>query len=191
MPADVIENPKFPGDKGVWLFIYADMLAFALLFALFTFSRLSHVELFKVSQDTLNKSLGALNTLVLLASGWFMAEAVAAVRKCDRRAVVRYLQLALLIGVGFAFSKSYEYHEKLAAGINLLTNKFYMYYFVLTGIHFLHYLIGMVTIFVFMRMAHSHDMDPGFLVAMESVGCYWHMVDILWLVLFPMLYLAQ
>jgi nitric oxide reductase NorE protein len=187
----IARQESLPGDPGVWVFILADMAAFAAFFLLFTLGRAGAPALYEHSRQTLDVRLGLANTLILLTSSWTMVQAVAAARAGDRSRVVRYLGLTLAVGSGFAVSKAVEYAAKAQAGLSMLTNDFYMYYFVLTGIHFLHFLIGGGAIGVTLAKARVQPIEGRFRVWIESVGCYWHMVDLLWIVLFPLLYLQR
>jgi nitric oxide reductase NorE protein len=191
LPENRRNQSKLPGDPGVWVFIGADMCAFLALFVLFECGRVGKPALYERSRVLLNPRLGILNTLILLASSLFMARAVSAAREGDRAGVRRNLRFALLIGAGFGVSKVVEYKEKIGSGITMLTNEFFSYYFVLTGIHFLHFLVGIVVLSVCASKARRDPIDQRFLLWIESGGCYWHMVDLLWVVLFPMLYLQR
>ncbi len=187
----VDDQRKLAGDEGVWFFICADITLFAALFALFMVERYKAVALFEQSRLTLNPLLGALNTLILLSSSWLVALAVHSARAGQRQAVSRYLTFSLLVGACFAVTKIFEYWYKIAAGTTLLTNDFFMFYFALTGLHFLHFLVGMVVLAVCWSKTQHASMDADFIVWIESSGCYWHMVDLLWIALFPMLYLLH
>jgi nitric oxide reductase NorE protein len=182
---------RLPGDPGVWVFITADVCAFALFFLLFTVGRAGNPPLYEHSRQALNPAIGLLNTLILLSSSLFMVFAVTAARVGDRARVKSNLAWAMLVGAGFAVSKVLEYSAKIHAGITMLSNEFFTYYFVLTGIHFLHFTVGMVVLLVCLLKARSQDIDARYVIWIESSGCYWHMVDLLWIVLFPMLYLLR
>jgi nitric oxide reductase NorE protein len=182
---------RLPGDPGVWVFITADVCAFALFFLLFTIGRAGNPPLYEQSRQALNPAVGLLNTFILLTSSLFMVFAVTAARDGNRPRVTLNLSLAMLVGAGFAVSKLFEYSAKIHAGITMLSNEFFTYYFVLTGIHFLHFTVGMIVLWVCLAKAKSQDIDARYLVWIESSGCYWHMVDLLWIVLFPMLYLLR
>jgi nitric oxide reductase NorE protein len=182
---------RLPGDSGVWVFIIADMGAFALFFLIFTIGRVSAPALFEQSRQHLDINLGLLNTLILLTSSLFMVRAVEAARTGVRAAVIRNLALTMLIGSGFAVTKIIEYAAKAHAGIGLTTNEFFTYYFVFTGIHFLHFLIGIGALTMMLVKARRDGLDAKFQTWIESVGCYWHMVDLLWIMLFPMIYLQR
>ena len=182
---------KLAGDAGVWFLISADITMFAVLFLLFLVERYRAVALFEQSRLQLDLALGVLNTLILLSSSWLVALAVHSARHGKRAAVSRYLGLGMLVGAGFAVTKIYEYWHKIAAGITLLSNDFFMFYFALTGLHFLHFAIGMVLLAVCWSKSRGDTLDDNFVIWIESSGCYWHMVDLLWIVLFSLLYLLH
>ncbi|THJ33171.1 cytochrome c oxidase subunit 3, partial [Candidatus Frankia alpina] len=99
-----------------------------------------------------------------------------------------FFALAMLCGLGFAAGKALEYGEKLHAGITPTTNAFYMYYYVLTGVHAFHVVVGMCVL-AFLWRATRNTTRPPKTVTIEACASYWHMVDVLWIVLFPLLYL--
>lgn len=190
-PQAVTGQRRLAGDEGVWFFITADITMFAVFFALFVVERYKAVALFETSRQKLDPVLGVLNTLILLSSSWLVALAVHSARSGRRDAVQRYLTLGMLVGAGFAVSKIFEYWQKISHGITLLSNDFFMFYFALTGLHFLHFVIGMVVLAVCLAKSRTDALDQKYIVWIESSGCYWHMVDLLWIVLFPMLYLLH
>lgn len=189
--AEARQTHRLPGDSGVWAFIIADMGAFAMFFLIFTAGRIAAPELYETSRQHLDANIGLLNTLILLTSSFFMVRAVEAARDADRSGMIRNLLLTILIGLGFAITKMFEYRAKGDAGIGLTTNEFYTYYFAFTGIHFLHYVIGIAALLMMLAKARSDALDDRFRTWIESVGCYWHMVDLLWIMLFPLLYLLK
>lgn len=180
-----------PGEAGVWIFILGDMLVFALFFAVFVFYRGQNPELYRQAQATLNSNYGAFNTILLLTSSWFVVLAVNAARKGLKKPASILFALAWLCGAGFASVKVLEYSEKINAGIGLTTNDFYMYYFIFTGLHFLHVLIGMVILSVLFVIARRDVSKPSDIAILEGGASYWHMVDVLWIILFPLLYLMK
>ncbi len=182
---------RLPGDSGVWAFIIADMCAFALFFLVFTVGRMAAPAVYEEARQHLDANIGLLNTVILLTSSLFMVRAVDAARAGDRAGTKLNLGLTILIGLCFAITKVIEYRAKGAAGIGLTTNEFFTYYFAFTGIHFLHYVIGIGALVMMLAKARVDALDGTFRVWIESVGCYWHMVDLLWIMLFPMLYLLR
>src|ERR1700745_3564694 len=182
---------QLPGVEGVWVFVMADMTVFAVLFGSFMVGRHRNPALFEASRHALNPNFGGVNTLILLTSSWFAALALDAVRKSRFALAQRFIGGAFLYGVAFMVSKAIEYTEKLSAGISLLTNDFFMYYFTLTGIHLFHVVAGNVVLLALWFMARSRSLDPERPVVLECGAIYWHMVDLLWIILFPLLYLVR
>jgi nitric oxide reductase NorE protein len=184
-------HARLVGDEGIWFFIAGDLCLFTVIFLLFMTGRMHAPAVFGRSRETLHLDLGVVNTLVLITSSYFMARAVVASRHRVRAQVVRNLSLALGIGSIFAVVKVFEYGSLFKAGISPVTNDFFMYYFVLTGLHLLHYLGGIVALLVTLARARKRDLNAGYTRWIESVGVYWHMVDLIWIFLFPMLYLLR
>lgn len=191
MDAPPAARNHVPGEPGVWVFILGDMLVFALLFAVFVYYRAHEVSLYSQSQSTLNQLYGALNTFLMLTSSWFVALAIHSARSNFIESCSRFFVLAFLCGLGFVVIKFFEYRDKIGAGIMLTTNDFYMYYYLLTGLHLMHVLIGMGVLTYVWRVARAKDFGPQDINILESGASFWHMVDILWIVLFALLYLMR
>ncbi|MDB6062343.1 MAG: cytochrome c oxidase subunit [Verrucomicrobiaceae bacterium] len=189
--AKPVSTRHIPGELGLWIFVLGDMLVFGLFFSVFVFYRAQNPELFMQSQATLNSNYGALNTIFLLTSSWLVVLGINAARKNLNGLAFKLLLLAMLCGAGFISVKVIEYSEKIHAGIGLTTNDFYMFYFILTGLHFFHVLIGMVALAVLCVIARRGISKPSDLAILEGGASYWHMVDVLWIVLFPLLYLMK
>jgi nitric oxide reductase NorE protein len=187
---DTLVSRRLPGDEGVWLFITADSFMFTLFFSSFIYERTKNAELFNASQRALNPAIGAMNMLFLLSASWFVVLAVDAAKKGLQRPLLNCLAMALACGAAFATAKVLEYRDKVAHGITMLTNDFYMFYFALTGLHFVHLVIGMVVLGVLLSKARS-GIGGRYIHYLESGASYWHMVDLLWIMLFPMLYLVR
>jgi len=181
---------RLPGEQGVWLFVLGDMLVFALFFATFLYYKNEQPEVFAAGQATLNSTLGTINTLLLLTSSWCIASAVNQLQQGKQKVANHLLTLCILCGLGFVFIKALEYHEKISAGFGLTTNDFYMLFYMFTGIHLLHVLVGLLVLAVVRLLLHNKKRTPvAGLNIIESGATYWHMVDLLWIVLFPLLYL--
>lgn len=190
---DAPETPgrRLHGDLAVWIFILAELLAFAVFFLAYAFSRARHVALFNASQLTLDRTSGAINTLLLLAASAFVVAAVRQVALGARQAGSRHLLAALTCGTGFLCIKGLEFKARFAAGISLSSNTFYMFYLSLTGFHFLHVLLGMAILFILWRQTRRGEYGPEQMNGLESGAAYWHMVDLVWLVLFPLVYVLR
>jgi len=191
-PKNSDRRPRhLPGEEGVWVFILGDMMIFSLFFCVYSYYRSLEPALYLQSQALLNQNFGAINTIFLLASSWFVVLAVHSVRGGEGHLAPRFIALAFLCGLAFAVVKVLEYSEKIGEGISLVTNEFFMYYFIFTGIHFLHVLIGLAVLAFLWRRARSGVHTKKERVFLESGASFWHMVDLLWIVLFPLLYLMR
>jgi nitric oxide reductase NorE protein len=180
-----------PGEVGIWVLILGDMTVFALFFGVYTHYRDHAPALFRHSQMTLHQSFGAINTLLLLTSSLFVALGVGAVRRGMRGVAPKLFLLAFACGLGFAGIKVIEYSDVASHHISLNSNDFYMYYFVLTGIHFFHLLIGMGVLAFLWRLSLKPKPSAKQISYLEAGASYWHMVDLLWIVLFPLIYLMK
>src|SRR6201998_2974773 len=167
---------RLPGVEGVWVFVIADMTVFAVLFGSFMVGRHHNPGLFEASRHALNPNFGGVNTLILLTSSWFAALALDAVRKSRFGLAQHFIGGAFLCGLAFMVSKAIEYNEKVSAGISLLTNDFFMYFFTLTGIHLLHVAGGTVILLVLWSKARARSFDRERPVVLECGAIYWHMV---------------
>ncbi len=185
------KTQHLPGEAGVWVFILGDMVVFALFFAVFAYYRSLDIPLYTQSQSTLNQNYGAINTLLLITSSWFVVLAVQGVRKNKNTMARLFFGLGFLCGAGFALVKILEYREKIQHGITMMTNDFYMYYYIFTGIHFLHIIIGLSVLVFLLLKTKQHSFTTKDIQTFESGAAYWHMVDVLWIVLFPLLYLVK
>ncbi|MBW7900819.1 MAG: cytochrome c oxidase subunit 3 [Rhodocyclaceae bacterium] len=182
---------RLPGDLAIWVFILAEMAAFAVFFAAYAFARAGNVELFDAAQETLDRGAGLANTLLLVTGGWFAAKAVHAARRDRIAAAGRALWLALACGAGFLAVKAMEYADKFAAGVSLSTNTFYLFYFSLTFFHFLHVVLGMAILAILLVRLRGGAYGSHGVLGLETGTAYWHMVDLLWIVLFPLVYVMR
>jgi nitric oxide reductase NorE protein len=180
-----------PGDFAIWVFIYAELLVFGIFFIAYAVVRSSHVELFNASQSTLVREFGAINTLVLITSSYFVVRAVAAIRRDDARRCVHWLGAALGCGSIFVVIKLVEFSQKFGAGISLSTNTFYMFYLSLTLFHFMHVLLGMIILAAVLLKAKGGGYSAAEHTGVETGASYWHMVDLVWIILFPLVYVIR
>ncbi len=173
------------------MFIGVDMVIFAILFFTFLDERHDAVALFEAGRRTLDPNFGGVNTLILLSSSWCVAMATVRAEQDRLEAIPPWLAGAFFCGLAFTLSKVLEYAGKLDAGFTPATNAFYMHYFVLTALHLLHVIGGTVLLAVLWKMARTGAFHSRRLVVLESGAIYWHMVDLLWILLFPLLYLLR
>lgn len=180
-----------PGDLAIWIFIMAEMLAFGVLFIVYAFSRKHQIEIFNASQLTLNKAAGAINTLVLISSSYCLVRAISAIKQDLNRNSIRWLIGAVLLGAVFIGIKLWEYQEKYALNISLDTNDFYMFYFSLTFFHLMHVLMGMIILMFVIAKARRGGYSSQDYIGIETGASFWHMVDLLWIILFPLIYIIR
>lgn len=185
------DNKYPPGDLAIWIFILAELSVFAVFFAAYAFTRLNNVELFNEFQLHLDRQSALINTLALITSSYFVVRAVSAIREDDSKLCVRWLLAALLMGFVFLFVKGAEYAHHFGIGINLSTNKFYMFYLSLTFFHFMHVIMGMVILAAVAVMAKNGKYSAQEHTGVETGASYWHMVDLVWLILFPLVYVMR
>jgi nitric oxide reductase NorE protein len=146
---------------------------------------------FDHSRQALDPTFGGIDTLILLTSSWSIALAVQALKRDRVDLTQRYLLGGVLTGLMFVASKAFEYFLKFAHGITPATNDFYMWYFTLTGIHLLHVVFGTYLLAYVWTKARAGGYRSANRVVPECVASYWHLVDLLWIVLFPLLYLLK
>lgn len=180
-----------PGDLAIWFFIFAELLAFGVFFLSYAFARAHNVELFNQSQLQLNRESGAINALVLITSSYFVVRAVAAIKDGYDRQCANWLGAAIVLGFVFVVIKVFEFHAKFSAGISLHTNTFYMFYLSLTMFHFLHVILGMIILAAVMLKARRGGYTPHNHTGVETGASYWHMVDLVWIILFPLVYVIR
>ncbi|WP_310565948.1 cytochrome c oxidase subunit 3 [Hydrogenophaga sp.] len=183
--------PRLAGDGIVWLLVLAELLTFGLLFVSFAVARHLQPAVFAPGQAALSLHTGALNTLLLVAASWAAVRAVRAF-EADRGDLGAHWLLAALAGaIGFLVVKTHEFVGKVQAGFDWATNAFTLLYTLLTGFHYLHVVVGAIVFAVLWRKARSgaygrsHHMGPA------SGAVFWHMVDLLWMVLFPLVYVIR
>ncbi|MEJ2591288.1 MAG: cytochrome c oxidase subunit 3 family protein [Candidatus Thiodiazotropha sp.] len=187
-----IESNRYPpGDLAIWVFILAELAAFAAFFGAYAFTRMRHVELFNHFQQTLDKTAALINTFALITSSYFVVRALSAIREDDSRGCVRWLLAALAMGAIFLGVKSQEYAHHIEAGIRLSTNTFYMFYLSLTFFHFMHVIMGMLILGAVALKAHRGGYSAAQHTGVETGASYWHMVDLVWLILFPLVYVMR
>ena len=178
-----------PSNKlGIWLFLVSEVMFFTGLLAAYIVLRASHPA-WPGSEGHLSVTLGTINTLVLLCSSLTVVMAHAAVMRDDQRALQANLFWTVLLGTVFLCIKGFEYHAKFAHHIGPSTNIFWSCYFTLTGFHALHVLGGIIANawLLFRATQGRYNSRTGYPV--DLAGLYWHFVDIVWLFVFPLIYL--
>jgi len=179
-----------PGTNGIWTFVFIDMIVFSMIFIVFLSERVRLPEVFAAAQQRMTFAYGLGNALILLTSSLFMVEAVHAARKHDLARVRKMLMACLACGVLFGVNKIMEYSAKVSEGLTPATDPFYSFYYFITGAHFIHVLGGMVFILHCLQRARLEIGSESYRRKLENTGLFWHFVDLLWLFIFPLIYLA-
>jgi len=200
---DSLEQQHEAATLGMWLFLVTEVLFFGGLFLAYMLYRVWYPAAWAEGSNELDVQLGAINTAVLIASSLTMALAVRGAQTGLRRATVNWLLLTMVLGLTFLVIKYFEYYEKFehhhVPGPNFVfegTNAgpvqiYFSLYFLMTGLHATHMLIGFVLLSVIAWMAHKGRFSPEWYTPVEISGLYWHFVDIVWIFLFPLLYLVD
>ena len=186
------ETKKLPGDLAMWFFILAELTVFAIFFIGFAIAENLNVEMFAQGKTQLHKVIGLLNTIALITSSYFVAISLHAMRENNDKQVVIRLIWALMFASVYIVFKLWEYLALFSQGIDIETNTFFTLYFLITAFHFMHILLGMVILlYMAVNVYQGKYRDPASeneLSGFESGACYWHMVDLLWIILFPLIY---
>ena len=185
---------------GLWIFLCTEILMFGGLFVAYAIYHNQYSEIFLAGSKFLDWKLGALNTVVLLLSSFTMAMSIFYASKNKLKSSTLCLWITFLCGLIFMGVKYIEYSHKFHDG--LLPGKFYAgeaenlglyfsFYYSMTGLHGSHVLAGMIFIFWLAIRSHKKHFGPGYVLPLECVGLFWHLVDLIWIYLFPLLYLVE
>ncbi len=195
-----IEQQRTAARLGMWIFLLTEVMFFGGAIATFCIYRALHPEVFAAAAHELSKPLGALNTVVLITSSLTMALAVYKARNGNRRKLLGWLLATMGLGTAFLGIKAIEWYTEYVhhrvPGLNFTPDElgpaaelFFACYFALTSLHALHMIIGLVVMGVLVRLAFKGRLGPERYIPVEVTGLYWHFVDIVWIFLFPLLYL--
>lgn len=188
--------------QGMWLFLVTEVLMFGGLFVAYSIFRGLYPEMFHEAHKMLAVNMGALNTVVLITSSLTMALAVSSTQKGLRDRAIKYLVCTFVLACCFLVVKYFEYahkfHDGLLPGAHFTNTEltdpksplFFSLYFMMTGLHGVHVLVGMGLIAWLIKRSARRDFSPEYYTPVELVGFYWHFVDLVWIYLFPLLYLV-
>jgi cytochrome c oxidase subunit III len=204
-----LEQQQDADTLGIWVFLITEIMFFGGLFASYAIYRFFYFAAFEGGSRILDIRLGAVNTAVLLTSSLTMALSVRSAQTGNRRALVWFLILTMILGAAFLGVKAYEYDQKfvehvvpgldwapqgetlahVAPGGLGHAQLYFIFYFAMTGLHAVHMIIGMGLLLWLVLRARKGSFTPDYFAPVEAVGLYWHFVDIVWIFLFPLLYL--
>jgi len=207
MQFDTSEQQKDASTLGMWIFLITEIMFFGGMFAVYTIYRGWYFNVFAIASSSLNQTIGAINTGVLLLSSFTMVMAVRAGQLGQKKAIVMFLILTLIFGGIFLGVKAYEWNEKFEehhipgqAAFHLEgvgpadqghAQLFFSIYFAMTGLHALHMVIGVGILLNLIRQANAGRFSASYYTPVDVAGLYWHFVDVIWIFLFPLLYLID
>lgn len=184
---------RIPGEVGIWGFMLCDLIVFSLYFIVFLYERSRDLEGFLAGSETLGLTMGVINTLMLLTSSLFIALAVQAIRNDKATLGRKYIVGASLGGLAFIINKPIEWGSKISEGYTANYDVFFQIYYLMTGLHLLHVIVGMVVLYFLWRMAGTvkGEITTRQERYLENGAIYWHLVDLIWLVLFALFYMIK
>jgi len=190
----------YAGSKlGMWLFLFTEVLLFGGLFLVYSVYRSMHPQDFHAAAAGLSTVLGTVNTVILLTSSLTMALAISALQRGKTAASVLLQAATIVLGLVFLVNKYFEWSGHIHEGLypnapELLTRShgeilFYGLYYIMTGLHGIHVVAGLVLIGIMLALTRRHRITGADHVKLENAGLYWHLVDLIWIYLFPLFYL--
>lgn len=197
-----VEEEFSAAKQGMWLFLVTEVLMIGALFVAYGIFRGLYPEMFHEAAKMLNVKMGATNTVVLITSSVTMLLGVTSTQKGNKKAAMGYIIATFLLACCFLVVKYFEYSAKFEHGLlpgGFFTNHhlthpksplFFSLYFIMTGIHGFHVLVGMGLMVWLLKRTANDEFNPQYYTAVELVGFYWHFVDLVWIYLFPLLYLV-
>ena len=188
---DSTASDRVPGNKGIWVGIFCVLVEFLLLFVVYFVAKAHHPDAFLTGPDKLATVAGTTITVFLLTSGYCMVKAVDAVRRDDRRTTLRWIVLAIVLGIGYPVVKYFEIRWNIANGVDDKAGIFYGVYYYLTLNHLVHVtwgLLGLGWVAVRTGIGAYTAQEHG---GLEAAAVYWHTTDVIWLVIFPFFYVLR
>ncbi len=196
-----IHRDDIGAKMGMWLFLFTEILLFGGLFLVYAVYRFQYPDQFHIAGMDLSTAIGTINTIILLTSSLTVALSITALQKQNKSLSIIMLSLTISLAILFMINKYFEWSGKFSAGIypgseDLLSRHngeilFFGLYFVMTGLHALHVLVGIVLLSIILGMVVNKKITYDYTVKLENSGLYWHLVDLIWIFLFPLFYLIQ
>ena len=184
---------------GMWFFLFTELLLFGGLFIVYSVYRYRNATAFHLAAQELSVFIGTINTIILLISSTTIAMSITAIRKQNKKFAILLLGLTIILGLAFLVNKYFEwgehFKEHIYPGSSILALRghgdvlFYGLYFFMTGLHALHIIIGLIFILVITISILRNKINSDNYVLLENSGLYWHLVDLIWIFLFPLFYL--
>lgn len=189
---EVLHPMTPPGGLMIWIFIYMELLVFGVAFVVFFYMRSKEPNVFHSSQQHLSKTIALFNTMILITSSYFVAQANRLYKKHEEKAYAlasKLLVIATLLGTAFLGLKGLEYSQKIALGYTTGVNTFFDFYWLLTMFHAAHVVIGLMILIYLSIKVKQGTRFPADGFTLTTGSAWWHMCDLVWVILFPALYL--
>jgi len=177
-----------PGGILLWIIIFLELFTFGIALIAMVVNSNQDPEIFHVSRLQLSPAIGTINTFFLITSGYFMARSVSHLKNDEKDRSALFLKLSILGGLLFLVLKSVEYYFKIEAGLTVGYNTFFTFYWMLTLFHVIHVIVGLVLL-VSVLFGLRKETPTVSIEDMEASAAFWHMCDLIWLLLFPVIYL--
>lgn len=195
MATNITNPPKNiyfpPGGILIWIIVFLEFITFSAGIMVYLSLRMDNIEIYNRSQQLLNSTYGMVNTIVLITSGLLMATSLGMLKSGINKKAIFYLSSTILFGLVFLILKGFEYNEKIELGLGFGYNQFFMFYWLLTGFHFIHVLVGVILLSYVLIKTKSGFYSGSNFEDVETVGVFWHMCDLIWIFLFPIIYLLH
>jgi cytochrome c oxidase subunit 3 len=196
-----VHRDDFGSKLGMWLFIFTEILLFGGLFIVYSVYRFKNPVAFHLAAEELSVPIGTINTVILLISSMTVAMSISAVQLGQKKTATILLALTIALALGFLVNKYFEWTGKFGHGIypgsEILAQMgsgetlFFGLYFAMTGLHAIHIIVGLVLLTVMLFQVIKGTVNSGYYVQLENSGLYWHLVDLIWIFLFPLFYLIS
>jgi cytochrome c oxidase subunit 3 len=192
-------NDPQASKLGMWLFIFTELLLFGGLFIVYSVYRFRNPDAFHLAAHELDKTIGAINTVILLVSSMTIAMSITAIQKEQKKLCLSLMGVTVILALAFLVNKYFEWGIKFEHGLYPGSERlatfgqgdllFFGLYFAMTGLHALHIVVGMIFIAIVMRSVAKNKVTSYDFSLLENSGLYWHLVDVIWIFLFPLFYL--
>lgn len=203
MEKTTVHNLEHRDDEasriGMWLFIFSELIFFGGLFIVYSVLRFRNQEAFHLAATELNRTVGTINTIILMFSSMTLSMSVTSMQRSNKKLTIALLITTALLGIIFMVNKYFEWGLKIQHGLFPGSEKlhelgsgdtlFFGIYFAMTGLHMLHLLIGIILVTIMIVLVSKNKIRADKFVQLDNIGLYWHLVDIIWIFLFPLFYL--
>ena len=178
-----------PGGILIWIIIIVELITFMAGLTAFAIFKNQNIQLAEESQKHLSALIGTINTAILITGGFFMAMGIRRIEKGDNPKAAKMILYAMISGTAFLLLKGYEYYDKLSDGISIETNTFFTFYWLITGFHFIHVIVALVILTALYFSVKNNKYDQNNYLDVATGGAFWHLCDLIWILVFPLFYL--